>query len=106
MGDNAFAGISFGYDNEKVMIYRKDNMCSKWESCYKDFEPLNVTLMKNTEGDYIVSGKIQNSLLKYATQNNVFVKYWASNSPNYRTSYAGSGYHSLMKKLLFKKVIM
>ena len=91
MGDNAFAGISFGYDNEKVMNYRKDNMCSKWESCYKNFEPLSVTLMKNTEGDYIVSGKLQNSLLKYATQTNVFVKYWASNSPNYRTSYAGSG---------------
>ena len=65
MSDNAFAGISFGYDNEKVMNYRNNNMCSEWESCYKNFEPLNVTLMKSTEGDYIVSGKLKNSLIKY-----------------------------------------
>ena len=89
--DNAFAGISFGEDNEKVINYRNDNMCSKWESCYKNFEPMNVILMKSDNGDYIVSGKLKNNLIKYANQQNVFVKYWASNSPNYRTSFSGSG---------------
>lgn len=91
MSDNAFGGISFGYDNEKVMNYRKENMCSKWESCYKNFEPLNVKLMKNDEGDYLVSGKLKNSLLKYSSKSDVFVKYWAPNSPTYNTSFSGSG---------------
>lgn len=91
MSDNSFAGISFGYNNDKVIKYRNENMCTKWESCYKDYEPFNIKLMRNTEGDYLISGKIKNNLSKYITKNNIYMKYWASNSPNYRTSYSGSG---------------
>lgn len=102
MGDNAFAGISFGYDNNKVFEYREKNMCQKWDSCYKNFEPMNIKLMKNEEGDYIITGKIKGSLSKYISQNDVLLKYWASNSPTFSSSYSGSGLPYPNEKIAFE----
>ena len=102
MGDNSFAGISFGYDNNKVFDYREKNICKKWEDCYKNFEPMNIKLMKNEEGLYIVSGKIQGSLSKYIPQKNVLLKYWASNSPTFSSSFSGSGLPYPNEKIAFE----
>ena len=88
MGDNSFSGISFGYDSKPVFEYREKNMCDKWDKCNKSFEPLDIELLKNDEGVFIINGHLKGSLLNFGEQ---YLKYWASNSPTYSTSYSGSG---------------
>lgn len=91
MGDNAFAGISTGYDSEKIFKYRDANMCNKWHSVEKDVGPCRVKIYGNPYGNIVVSGETKDILGELNFSNDIFVKYWAANRPNYGISFAGSG---------------
>ena len=90
MGDNSFAGISFGYDSQNIFEYAENNACSKWSTCYKDIEPMSLIINKNELGHYIITGTLKGIMNKLSSSGNAHLKYWASNSPNYSVNYSGS----------------
>ena len=91
MGDNSFAGISFGYDSSDIFTKRETETCEKWNTCYKDFEPFKIKIENNNSGNFIISGTFNELLSKISDKNNVYLKYWGANSPNYSSNYSGSG---------------
>jgi len=84
MGDSNFAGISFGYDAEKIIKEREKNMCSRWKCSKAQYTDCAVNVNYNATGNYIVTGETMDVRAS-------FVKYWASAPPTYSLSFAGSG---------------
>jgi len=91
MGDNAFAGMSLGYDSKNVFKYRDENMCSKWNVAEKIVGPCKVKIHGNPYGNVVITGSTNNVLAELNGANALFVKYWAANSPTYGQSFSGSG---------------
>ena len=83
MSNNNFAGISFGYDADKIFKERDATMCSRWKVSHVNFRDTTVNVHYNSEGNFIVEGK--------APVGVEFVKYWASSPPTYSLSFSGSG---------------
>jgi len=90
-GDDAFAGLSFGYDSKKVFEYRDAAMCSDWKDCDYSNEYCNLTVKQNTYGDMIISGIAKSRLLLTAMYGGVLVKFWAPAKPQRGYSFDGSG---------------
>ena len=91
MANNSFAGISFGYDSQDVFDYREENACDRWNTSFKEIEPMSLVINKNNVGSYVINGTLKGTLSKLGQSDNTYLKYWAANSPNYNASYAGSG---------------
>jgi hypothetical protein len=83
MSNNNFAGISFGYDADKIFKERDETMCSRWNVSQVQFKDTTVNIHYNSEGNFIVEGKVPNNI--------EFVKYWAASPPTYSLSFSGSG---------------
>jgi hypothetical protein len=83
MSNNNFAGISFGYDADKIFKERDATMCSRWKVSHVQFRDTSVNIHYNSEGKFIVEGK--------APIDVQFVKYWAASPPTYSLSFSGSG---------------
>ena len=88
--NNAFAGISFGYDSNDVFDYKQKETCSKWNTCYKEFEPFSLAIHNNNNGNFMINGTFKELMSKVSQKHDLYLKYWGANSPNYSTSYAGS----------------
>lgn len=91
MGDNAFAGMSLGYDSKNVFKYRDENMCSKWKAVEKIVGPCKVKIYGNPYGNVVVTGTTNEVLAEINGGNALYLKYWAANSPTYGQSFSGSG---------------
>jgi hypothetical protein len=83
MSNNNFAGISFGYDADKIFKERNETMCSRWNVSQVQFKDATVNIHYNSEGNFIVEGNVP--------KNVEFVKYWAASPPTYSLSFSGSG---------------
>ena len=83
MSNNNFAGISFGYDADKIFKERDETMCSRWKVSKVQYKDTVVNIHYNSEGNFIVEGK--------APMGVEFVKYWAASPPTYSLSFSGSG---------------
>ena len=83
MSNNNFAGISFGYDADKIFKERDATMCSRWNVSQVQFRDTTVNIHYNSDGNFIVEGK--------APVGTPFVKYWAASPPTYSLSFSGSG---------------
>ena len=83
MSNNNFAGISFGYDADKIFKERDAMMCSRWKVSRVNFRDTTVNIHYNSDGNFIIEGK--------APMNVELVKYWASSPPTYSLSFSGSG---------------
>ena len=83
MSNNNFAGISFGYDADKIFKERDATMCSRWKVSRVNFRDTTVNVHYNSDGNFIIEGK--------APMNVELVKYWASSPPTYSLSFSGSG---------------
>jgi hypothetical protein len=83
MSNNNFAGISFGYDADKIFKERDANMCSRWKVSQVNFRDTTVNVHYNSDGNFIVEGKARDDV--------EFVKYWAASPPTYSLSFSGSG---------------
>ena len=66
-------------------------MCNKWHSVEKDIGPCRVKIYGNPYGNIVVSGETKDILGELNFSNDIFVKYWAANRPNYGISFAGGG---------------
>ena len=90
MGDNAFAGMSLGYDSKNVFKYRDENMCSKWKAVEKIVGPCKVKIYGNPYGNVVVTGTTNEVLAEINGGNALYVHYIAANSPTYGQSFSGS----------------
>ena len=88
---STFAGASYFEDTNKVFKYRNDNMCDKWYQNEKDYGLFAIKSYQNKEGNVILYGKINNTILDHLKKYKVYLKYWAANSPNISASFSGSG---------------
>ena len=80
-----FAGISFGYDADKIFKERDETMCNNWKFSNSEFRNCNINTKYNSNGDFIINGNIKGLVgVK-------FIKFWASAPPTYTTSFTGSG---------------
>jgi hypothetical protein len=84
MSQTNFAGISFGYDADKIFKERDEKMCSRWKCSNVQYTDCSLDINYNATGNYIVNGKSN-------SPNAVFVKYWAAAPPTYSLSFSGSG---------------
>ena len=89
MSNNTFAGISTGLNTEDIFKYRDENMCDKWTKVEKDIGPCKVEIYGNPYGNVFINGNLKEILSEINLKNDVYVKYWAANKPNYGTSYTG-----------------
>jgi hypothetical protein len=83
MSNNNFAGISFGYDADKIFKERDATMCSRWKVSQVQFRDTSVNIHYNSDGNFIVEGKTPMGVQ--------LVKYWAAAPPTYSLSFSGSG---------------
>lgn len=83
MSNNNFAGISFGYDADKIFKERDETMCSQFKQNFVRFSDTDLNVRNNAYGNYIIHGETNPS--------HQFVKYWAANPPTYTLSFTGSG---------------
>ena len=78
-----FAGISFGYDADKIFKERSDTMCTRWRCSEAKYTDCTVKVNYNNNGNFIIKGNARGEA--------AFVKFWASTPPTYSQSFAGSG---------------
>ena len=73
-----------------VFQYREQNIDPKYKKNTLIMTDCIVKISENVE-QIEVNGQMNNSLSEISKGNNLFVKYWASNPPDMRSSFAGSG---------------
>jgi len=84
MSNNNFAGISFGYDSDKIFKERDEMMCNRWKTSSVQYTDCSLNVNYNSLGNFVISGSS-------GVLGAVFVKYWSSAPPTYSLSFAGSG---------------
>lgn len=84
MSQTNFAGISFGYDADKIFKERDEKMCSRWKCSKAQYHDCDINIRFNGSGNFIVDGDTNN-------MGAALVRYWASAPPTYSLSFAGSG---------------
>jgi len=96
MSQTNFAGISFGYDADKIFKERDETMCSRWKCSNAKFTDCELSIKYNANGNFIIDGNT-NSFTA------AFVRYWASSPPTYSLSFAGSGLPYPNEDVAFEK---
>lgn len=93
MSDNSFAGVNFDDPNTKnIFKYRENNMCDSWNTAKKKLFLFDVDIMKNPkDNSFIINGKLKGDILNLSLNNNLYLKYWAANTPTYNSNFSGSG---------------
>jgi hypothetical protein len=92
-GTSNFAGISFGYDNNKYIEDKNSKTCHKWLKSDRVFQTCDVSVAENKKGCVILEGFVKNTLKNklLSLSDDVYVQYWAPSPPDYRQSFSGSG---------------
>ena len=92
MSENSFAGINFS-DPESKNIFKtsNENMCSEWKNVEQKDIQLDLSVQKQQNNVFIVSGSLNKFIESNCNVNNYFVKYWASSPATYSSNYSGSG---------------
>ena len=92
MSLNSFASIN-NDDPQSAQIfdYREKNMCDTFKNAHKNLPLCDVNIISNNDSSFIVSGNLKGNLLQLSNRTNLYIKYWASNSPTYNSNYSGSG---------------
>ena len=80
-----FAGVSFGYDADKIFKERDETMCESWKCTNSEFRDCTISAKHNPVGNFIINGTVKGLI------GAEHVKFWASAQPTYTTGLAGSG---------------
>jgi|SaaInlStandDraft_5_1057022.scaffolds.fasta_scaffold00404_8 hypothetical protein len=92
MSLDSFAGVNFDDPKTKeIFEYREKNMCDTWNSSNKALPLCDVDIVKDNNNSFMVSGSLKGDLMSLSNTNNLYIKYWAANSPNYNSNFSGSG---------------
>ena len=55
-------------------------MCSKWYKSDKDYGLFAIKSYQNEEGNIVLYGEVNKSILDHLKKYKVYLKYWAANS--------------------------
>ena len=55
-----FAGISFGYDADKIFKERDETMCNRWTCNKSRYADCNIDVYSNPLGNFIIKGRTNN----------------------------------------------
>ena len=88
---STFAGPSYFNESNEIFKYRNQHMCSKWHKSDKDCGLFAIKSYQNEEGNIVLYGEVNKSILDYLKKYKVYLKYWAANSPTKTGSFSGSG---------------
>ena len=93
MSLNSFASINNDDpQSSEVFNYREKNMCDSWNTAKKKLFLFDVDIMRNPkDNSFIINGKLKGDLLTLSLNNNLYLKYWAANTPTYNSNFSGSG---------------
>ena len=104
MSLDSFAGVNHNDpESQKVFEYRKNNMCSEFHCAEKSLPLCDLKIMKDTEKSYMVSGTLKGNLLQLSNQTSLYIKYWASNPPDYSSNFSGSALPFPNEEIAFEK---
>jgi hypothetical protein len=96
MSESNFAGISFGYDADKIFKERNQNMCTRWKCSKAQYTDCSVNVNYNTQGNFVIQGQTN-------VTGALFVKFWAASPPTWSLSFAGSGLPYANEEMAFEK---
>ncbi len=96
MSQTNFAGISFGYDADKIFKERDEKMCSRWKCSNAQYMDCVLDIKYNSNGDFLIDGRTDLSGVS-------FVRYWAAAPPTYSLSFSGSGLPYPNEEVAFEK---
>lgn len=103
MSLDSFAGINFDDPQTKeIFEYREKNMCDTWNSANKELPLCNVDIIKDNDNSFLVNGSLKGELLTLSNSTNLYLKFWAANSPNYNSNFSGSGLPFPNKDIAFE----
>lgn len=88
---STFAGPSYFNDSKDVFKYRDEKMCSRWRKDDSYFGEFSISTYQNSQGDMVLYGKVEPNFFEKFSKYKIQLKYWASNSPDTRASFSGSG---------------
>ena len=54
MSQTNFAGISFGYDADKIFKERDEKMCSRWQCSNASYTDCQLEIKYNYDSDFII----------------------------------------------------
>lgn len=104
MSLDSFAGVNHNDPESKsVFEYREKNMCREFLSAEKSLPLCDLKIVKDNNNSLIVTGNLKGNLLQLSNQNNLYIKYWAANPPNYSSNFSGSGLPFPNPEIAFEK---
>ena len=105
MSLDSFAGINFDDPELKNIIdYREKNMCNEWSSSNKYLPTCDVKIMHN-DSSFLINGTLKKNLLEISQTKNMFVRWWAANTPNYNSNFSGSGLPFPNEEIAFENTV-
>ena len=103
MSLDSFAGVSFDDPQTKeIFEYREKNTCDSWKSATKKLPLCDVNIVKNNSNSMIINGNLKGSILNLSNKSNLYLKYWAANTPTYNSNFSGSGLPYPNKEVAFE----
>ena len=107
MSLDSFAGINFDDPELKnIMDTREKTMCPQWKTTNKDLSLCDVNIMNNQDNSFILNGTLKENLLERSLNKQLYIRWWAANTPTFNSNFSEVDYLSLMKTLLLKIVII
>lgn len=88
---STFAGTSYFNDSKDIFKYRNKNMCDKWKKDDKSYGFFSIKTQQNRNGEVLMYGKVNNTIIEYLKTNRIYLRYWAANPPTTGSSFSGSG---------------
>ena len=92
MSLNSFASINNDDpQSAEIFKYRENNMCDSFKCAQKDLPLCFLNLVKSDNQSFIVNGNLKGDVLNLSNKSNLYLKFWAANSPSYNSNFSGSG---------------
>lgn len=92
MSLDSFAGINFDDPELKnIMDTREKTMCPQWKTTNKDLSLCDVNIMNNQDNSFILNGTLKENLLERSLNRQLYIRWWAANTPTFNSNFSGSG---------------
>lgn len=93
---------SHGYDSSSVWTHVEKDMCPEYKTDYVSFDDCDTQCLQDNKGNLKINGSIKSHLMDFFTQEQMFIKYWASAPAVRGISFSGSGMPWANPEMAFK----
>lgn len=92
MSLDSFAGLNFDDPELKnIMENREKTMCPQWKTTNKNLSLCDINIMNNQDNSFILNGVLKENLLEKSLNRQLFIRWWAANTPTFNSNFSGSG---------------